>query len=42
MYNQPGYRTNYKYKMASNEMISEINRSNYLCAYYEPAATNRL
>ena len=25
MYNQHGYRTNYKYKMANNEMISKIN-----------------
>ena len=25
--------------MADNEMISEINRSNYLTAYCEPATT---
>ena len=26
--------------MTSNEMISKINRSNYLHAYCEPATTN--
>ena len=36
-----GYRTNYKYKMAKSEMISEINRSNYLRTYCEPATNNR-
>ena len=41
MYNSHGYRTNHKYKMANNEMISKINRPNYLQAYCEPATTNR-
>ena len=27
--------------MANNEMISKINRSNYLLAYCEPATTKR-
>ena len=27
--------------MANNEMISKINRSNYLRVYREPATTNR-
>ena len=29
-------------KLANNEMISKIDRSNYFRAYCEPATTNRL
>ena len=37
-----GYGTNHKHKMANNEMISKINRSNYLRAYCEPATTKNI
>ena len=29
MYNQHVYRTNHKYKMANNEIVSKINRFDY-------------
>ena len=30
----------HKYKMANNDMVSKIDRSNYLRAYCEPATSN--